>query len=110
MNSAFMKKLIKEFNIYKEKNKEEYKYFEVNTVCTESEKVFITYANDFMKELLSSAGFEYSDLEKLFLVSDFAPCCDSMLWSWLDNRGLNEETIQLLIDADFINSNLYFNK
>ena len=110
MKSAFMKKLIKEFNNYKEKHKEEYKYFEVNTVCTESEELFVSYANDFMKEVLSSVGFEYSDLEKLFLVSDFAHCCDSMLFSWLDNKGLNEEVIQLLIDADYINGNEYFNK
>lgn len=104
-----MKKLIREFGEYKEKNKE-YKYFEVNTACTESEELFISYANDFMKELLSSIGFEYSNLEKLDLVSDFAYCVDNMLWNWLDNRALNEETIQALIDADYINGYKYFKR
>ena len=110
MKSAFMEKLIREFGEYKEKNKEEYKYFEVNTACTESEELFIAYANDFMKELLTSIGFEYSDLEKLDLVSDFAYCVDNMLWNWLDNRKLNEETIKILIAADYINGNEYFKR
>lgn len=110
MKSAFIKRLTKELNKYKEEHEEEYKYFEVNTVCTESEELFIAYANDFMRELLRSIGFEYSNLEKLDLVSDFAYEVDNMLCNWLDNNKLNEKTIQVLIDADYINCNSYFDK
>lgn len=110
MKSLFIEKLEKEFKKYKDDHKCEFKCFEVDRACTLSEEMFVAYGNDFIKELLSSIGFEYSDLKELNMVSDFAHSVDSMLWSWLDKVGLTDNTVQVLIDSGYICCKSYFKK